>query len=73
MLYYLGGKSYDAFVQPAFFLAGNRTRNGVNTVVAFKTLFTLGTCFQLFYSKRILRPYCSVSGNCLENCYGNKQ
>ena len=47
MLYYLGGKSCDAFVQPTFFLAGNRTRNGVATVVAFKNLFILGTCFQL--------------------------
>ena len=54
MLYYLGGKSCDAFVQTAFFLAGNRTRNGVTTVVAFKNLFILGTCFQLFHSKRIL-------------------
>ena len=24
MLYFLGGKTYDAFGQPAFFLAGNR-------------------------------------------------
>ena len=28
-------KSCDAFVQPAFFLAGNRARNGM-AVVAFK-------------------------------------
>ena len=32
-------KSRDAFVQPAFFLAGNRARNGV-AVVAFKNMFT---------------------------------
>ena len=36
-LYFLGGKSCDAFVQPAFFLVGNRARNGVAIVVAFKT------------------------------------
>ena len=54
MLYFLGGKSCDASVQPAFFLAGNRAGNGVAIVVAFKNLFTLGTCFQLFHSKRIL-------------------
>ena len=54
MLYFLGGKSCDAFVQTAFSLVGNRARNGVAIVVAFKNLFTLGTCFQLFHSKRIL-------------------
>ena len=54
MLYFLGGKSCDAFVQPAFSLVGNRARNGVAIVVAFKNLFTLGTCFQLFHSIRIL-------------------
>ena len=50
MLYFLGGK----FVQPAFFLAGNRARNGVAIVVALKNLFTLGTCFHLFHGVRIL-------------------
>ena len=50
MLYFLGRK----FVQPAFFLAGNRARNGVAIVVALKNLFTLGTCFQLFHGVRIL-------------------
>ena len=45
MLYFLGGKSCDAFVQPEYYLAGNRARNGVTIVVAFKNLFTLGTCF----------------------------
>ena len=35
-------KSRDAFVQPAFFLAGNRARNGV-AVVAFKNMFTSTT------------------------------
>ena len=39
-------KSCDAFVQSAFFLAGNRTRNGEASVIAFKNLFTLETCFQ---------------------------
>ena len=39
-------KSCDAFVQSAFFLAGNRTRNGEANVIAFKNLFTLETCFQ---------------------------
>ena len=42
MLYFLGGKSCDAFVQPFFFWVGNRARNGVAIVVAFKNLFTLG-------------------------------
>ena len=40
-------------MQPAFFLAGNHARNGVRIVVAFKNLFTLGTCFQVFHSIRI--------------------
>ena len=31
-------KSRDAFVQPAFYLAGNSARNGVD-VVAFKNMF----------------------------------
>ena len=43
MLYFLGGKSYDAIVQPAFFLAGNCARNGMPIVVAFKNLFTLNS------------------------------
>lgn len=43
MLYSLGGKSYDAIVQPAFFLAGNCARNGMPIVVAFKNLFTLNS------------------------------
>ena len=42
-------KSCDAFMQPAFFLAGNRARNGVAKVVAFKNLFTLETCFQVVF------------------------
>ena len=29
---------WHAFVQPAFFVAGNRARNGVAIVVAFKNL-----------------------------------
>ena len=33
-------KSCDAFVQHAFFLAGNRARNGVANVVAFISLVT---------------------------------
>ena len=36
------GKEYVIFVQPAFFLAGNRARNGV-AVVAFKNMFTSTT------------------------------
>ena len=35
-------KSRDAFVQPGFFLAGNRARNGV-AVVAFKNMLTSTT------------------------------
>ena len=53
MLYFLG-KSFNAFVQPGFFLVGNRARTFVAIVVAFKNLFTLGTCFQVFYSVSIL-------------------
>ena len=48
-------KSCDALaMHRAFFLAGNGARNGVANVVAFKNLFTFGTCFQLFHSMRIL-------------------
>ena len=36
----VGYKSCDAFVQPAFFLAGNCARNGVSNVVAFRNLFS---------------------------------
>ena len=50
------GKSCDAFVQPAFFLAGNRTTNGMAIFVEFKNLFTLQTSFQVFHSIRILWP-----------------
>ena len=35
-------KSRDAFVQPAFSLAGNRARNSV-AIVAFKNMFTSST------------------------------
>ena len=42
-LYFLGRKSCNAFVQPAFFLAGNRARNGVTIFFKFKNLFTLQT------------------------------
>ena len=69
MLYSLGGKSYDAIVQPAFFLAGNCARNGMPIVVAFKNLFTLN-------SLRMLWPQCSVSSKQLfrkENGCGNRQ
>ena len=31
-------KSCDAFMQPEFFLVGNRARNGVANVIAFKNL-----------------------------------
>ena len=44
-LYFLGGKSCDAFVQPAFFLAGNHARNGMTIFVKFKNLFSLQTSF----------------------------
>ena len=53
MLYFIG-KSCNAFVQPAFFLVGNSASNFVAIVVAFKNLFTLGTCCQVFYSISIL-------------------
>ena len=36
----VGYKSCDAFVQPAFFVAGNCARNGVANVVAFRNLFS---------------------------------
>ena len=43
-------KSRDAFVQPAFFLAGNRPRNGV-AVVAFRNMFTSAeTCPLLLHA-----------------------
>lgn len=50
----LQGEEYDIFFLPgnramhltrAFFLAGNRARNGATIVVAAKNLFTLGNCF----------------------------
>ena len=51
VLYFLGGKSSDAFVRPAFFfgweIAGNSRR--VENLVYF-----LGTCFQLVHRRRIL-------------------
>ena len=31
-------KSCDAFMEPEFFLVGNRARNGVANVIAFKNL-----------------------------------
>ena len=31
-------KSCDVFMQPKFFLVGNRARNGVANVIAFKNL-----------------------------------
>ena len=34
MSYFLGGKSCDGFVQPEFFLAGNRARNDVAVVTS---------------------------------------
>ena len=34
MSYFLGGKSCDGFVQPEFFLAGNRVRNDVAVVTS---------------------------------------
>ena len=33
---------------PRFSMAGNRARNGVAHVIAFKNLFTLETFFQVF-------------------------
>ena len=55
-------KSCDAFVQPAFFLAGNRSRNGVANVIAFKNLFTL---FSSILNIRI----CDRSAQFLVNCF----
>ena len=52
MSYFLGGKSCDGFVQPEFFLAGNRARNDVAAVISL----LMGACFQLFHSIMILRP-----------------
>ena len=42
-------KSCDAFIRPEFFLVGNRAINGVANVIVFKNVFTLETCFQVFY------------------------
>ena len=41
-------------MQPAFYLAGNRARNGVAKVVAFKNWFTLETCFQVVFKHNAL-------------------
>ena len=32
------------------FMTGNHARNDVGIVVRFKNLFTLGTCFQVFFT-----------------------
>ena len=48
----LGGKSRDAFGQPAFFLAGNRM-----TIVAFEKEVSLKSLS--LFSKTIVRRYCS--------------
>ena len=64
-------KSCDAFVQSAFFLAGNRTRNGVANVIAFKNLFTLETCFQhrSMFSSILTIRICDRSTQFLVNCF----
>ena len=36
------------------FLAGNRARNGVTIVVAFKNLFTLGTSVKYFRPNNVI-------------------
>ena len=64
-------KSCDAFVQSAFFLAGNRTRNGEANVIAFKNLFTLETCFQhrFMFSSILIKRICDRSVQFLVNFF----
>ena len=54
MLYFLGKScnAFHSFVQPAFFLVGNSASSFLAIVVAFKNLFTLGNCFQVFAAER---------------------
>ena len=64
----VGYKSCDAFVQPAFFVAGNCARNGVANVVAFRNLFSS------ILSIKISDRGAQFLVNCFEkNCYGYKQ
>ena len=64
-------KSCDAFVQSAFFLAGNRTRNGEANVIAFKNLFILETCFQhrFMFSSILTKRICDRSAQFLVNFF----
>ena len=50
MLYFLGGKSCDAFVQPTFFQAGNRARNQLSS----KCMQHLETCSLTAEPHRVL-------------------
>ena len=65
MLYFLGGKSCDAFVHPAFFLVGNRVRNGVAIVVRFKTC----VLWELVFNYFIAYGFCDRSAQFLVNCF----
>ena len=60
--HFINRANRDAFVQPAFFLAGNRSTNGVANVIAFKNLFTL---FSSILNIRI----CDRSAQFLVNCF----
>ena len=50
---------------PRIFLAENRARNGVVIVVAFKNLFTLGTCFQVVFKYFIAQGFSDRSAQFL--------
>ena len=56
-------KSCDAFMQPEFFLVGNRARNGVANVIAFKNLFSS------ILSRRICDRSAQFLVNCLEKIF----
>ena len=55
-------KSCDAFMQPEFFLVGNRARNGVANVIAFKNLLLSKTILKkLLWQQTIadfIQPIC---------------
>ena len=54
-------------MQPAFFLAGNRARNGVVNVIAFKKIVYFRDLFSSILSIRI----CDRNAQFLVNCFEN--
>ena len=62
-LYFLGGKSCDAFVQPAFiFLDGKSSKKHVTWPLSSRSKhgLPLQTCFQLFHSIRKHKDFATV-------------